>query len=393
MMHMVLPDRLKRGHLIADIEVLRAIAVLVTVLIHQSLLTFRSIPGIDFYFDFSFGVDIFFAISGFVIVRSLLPTLPTTKSAPIFWRSIVAFWIRRIWRIWPTAWLWVGVALCASIFGRSDIWGKPIDVLQDAAAIILQVQNLHRVDPSAVQGPLLLSPYWSLSLEEQFYFLLPFLLFFVPRQRLMPVLAGLVLVQFFLNRYVFGAMPSNVLWAIRCDGLLLGVMIALSLDVRWLRDLLEPVFLGKSRLWRTAYLVLVLFLMSAVAGTHVVWFGTGLIAFLSAGLVWIASYDKNYIMADGVLKRLLVWIGLRSYAIYIIHVPAFYFTQSLWVHLSPANTNFADGHHFWQLLLTGSALIAILSDLNYRFIEVPLRNKGAAIARRLREQPAPETVN
>jgi peptidoglycan/LPS O-acetylase OafA/YrhL len=392
-MHMVLPDRLKRGRLIADIEVLRAIAVLVTVLIHQSLLTLNRIPGIDLYFDFTFGVDIFFAISGFVIVRSLLPTLPTAKAPAIFWRSIVAFWIRRVWRIWPTAWLWVGVALFASIFGRSDVWGKPLDVLQDATAIILQVQNLHRVDVSAIQGPLLLSPYWSLSLEEQFYFLLPFLLFFVPRQRLMPVLAALVLVQFFLNRYVFGAMPSAFLWAIRCDGLLLGVMIALSLDAQWFRELLEPVFLGKSRLWRSACVILALFLMSALAGTHIVWFGTGLIAILSAGLVWIASYDKNYIMADSLLKRLLVWIGLRSYAIYIIHIPAFYFTHSLWAHLSPANTDLGDGRHLWQLLLTGLAMTAILSDLNYRFIEVPLRNKGAAIARRLREQPARELVS
>jgi peptidoglycan/LPS O-acetylase OafA/YrhL len=311
----------------------------------------------------------------------------------VFWRSIVAFWIRRVWRIWPTAWLWVGVALLASIFGRSDVWGKPLDVLQDATAIILQVQNLHRVDVSAIQGPLLLSPYWSLSLEEQFYFLLPFLLFFVPRQRLMPVLAALVLLQFFLNRYVFGAMPSAFLWSIRCDGLLLGVMIALSLDVRWFRDLLEPVFLGTSRLWRAACVLLALFLMASLAGTHIVRFGTGLIAVLSAGLVWIASYDKNYIMADGLLKRLLVWIGLRSYAIYIIHIPAFYFTHSLWAHLSPANTDLGDGRHFWQLLLTGLAMTAILSDLNYRLIEVPLRNKGAAIARRLREEPAREVVS
>lgn len=97
-----------------------AIAVLVTVFQHQSVLTYHRIESIDGYFDFWFGVDIFFVVSGFVIVRSLLPTLAMAKTRQDYWRNIVAFWIRRMWRIWPTAWLWTGFIVAAAMFARSQ---------------------------------------------------------------------------------------------------------------------------------------------------------------------------------------------------------------------------------------------------------------------------------
>lgn len=127
--------------------------------------------------------------------------------------------------------------------------------------------------------------------------------------------------------------------------------------------------------------------MSALSAGHVVTFGTGLIAILSGWLVWVASYDMNYLIAEGWLKRILVWIGLRSFAIYVIHCPAFLVTQSIWAHLSPTGTNLGDGHHVWQLSISAAVLVALLSELNFRFVETPLRRKGAAIAKRLTLEP------
>ena len=377
-------ERVRNHGLIADIEVLRAIAVLVTVFQHQSVLTFARVPRIDPYFDFWFGVDIFFVVSGFVIARSLLPTLPSPKTPDRYWRTIVGFWIRRMWRIWPTAWLWLAVVVVAAFVGRSGAWGKPLPVLQDAAAILLHMQNLHRADATAIAGSEALSLYWSLSLEEQFYFLLPFLLFFVPRERLMGTLAVLVVAQLFWTRWALNTNLSGLLWSIRSDGLLLGVMIALATNVEWVRRLLQPVFLERSRAARWLAIGLPLFLMSALAAGHIIWFGTGLIALLAAWLVWIASYNTDYVIAPGPLKVVLVWIGLRSYAIYLIHIPAFYFTQAIWARLSPG-ADLADGGHLWRLLVTAAVLIAVLSDLNYRLVETPLRRRGAAIAKRVRE--------
>jgi len=386
-MHDVLDTPGRKSHLIGDIEVLRAIAVLVTVFQHQSVLTFHRIEAIDAYFDFWFGVDIFFVVSGFVIVRSLLPTLAMAKNRQDYWRNIVAFWIRRMWRIWPTAWLWMALVVIAAVFARTQAWGKPLSDLQDAVAILLHVFNLHRADGDAIQGVSILSPYWSLSLEEQFYLLLPFLLFIVPRERLISVLALLIGAQLFLTRWALNTNWSGFLWSIRSDGLMLGALIALTLEKRWIRNLLEPLFLAKSRTAKCLSVILPLFLMSALSAGHVVTFGTGLIAILSGWLVWVASYDMNYLIAEGWLKRILVWIGLRSYAIYVIHCPAFLMTLSIWAHLSPAGTNLGDGQHLWQLSITAAVLIVVLSELNFRLVEVPLRRKGAAIAKRFSQEP------
>jgi peptidoglycan/LPS O-acetylase OafA/YrhL len=60
--------------------------------------------------------------------------------------------------------------------------------------------------------------------------------------------------------------------------------------------------------------------------------------------------------------------------------------------LSPPGSVFDDGSYTWQFILTAATVIAILSDLNYRLIEVPLRRKGAAIAKRLRDEPAQREV-
>ena len=201
----------------------------------------------------------------------------------------------------------------------------------------------------------------------------------------------IALTQFFLRRWALEGPPSDILWSIRTDGLLFGVLIAQSLNVQWVRELFEPVFLGHSRAWRFLSVFLPLFLMSALAAGHVIWFGTGLIALLSAWLVWIASYDKNYLIVAGPLKTSLIWIGERSYAIYLIHIPAFYFAQSLWTHAHPLD-DVPENIRISLYIVTAALLIAVLSHLNYRLVETPLRKKGTAIAKRLSEEPYRQQV-
>ena len=64
--------------------------------------------------------------------------------------------------------------------------------------------------------------------------------------------------------------------------------------------------------------------------------------------------------------------------------PAFYFTQSLWAHVYPLDRSEALIVTLYSL--TAALLIATSSDLNYRLVETPLRKKGAAIAKRLRDR-------
>ena len=99
----------------------------------------------------------------------------------------------------------------------------------------------------------------------------------------------------------------------------------------------------------------------------------GAIALLCGLLVWIASYDRDYLLSNGPLKRLLVWVGARSYAIYLIHIPAFYLSRELCFRLG-----WDAGERPLSLLGTSLVLIVVLSELNYRFVESPCRDPAPA---------------
>jgi peptidoglycan/LPS O-acetylase OafA/YrhL len=65
----------------------------------------------------------------------------------------------------------------------------------------------------------------------------------------------------------------------------------------------------------------------------------------------------------------------------MVHIPAYFFTREIWAHLLPPDTHF-DSRFSGHFVLTSLVLILILAELNYRFIETPLRIRGAGIARR-----------
>ena len=108
----------------------------------------------------------------------------------------------------------------------------------------------------------------------------------------------------------------------------------------------------------------------------------GAIAVLSALLVWLASYNRDYLMPTGVFKTLMTWIGSRSYGIYLIHIPAYSLVRELTFRLQAASLPSPAGHPVVTLVLA-FGLIVLLSELNYRLIEMPMRNRGAALVKRL----------
>jgi peptidoglycan/LPS O-acetylase OafA/YrhL len=88
----------------------------------------------------------------------------------------------------------------------------------------------------------------------------------------------------------------------------------------------------------------------------------------------VASYDKGYICPAGRAQRLLIWIGARSYALYLVHPFAFFGTREIMGRLFP-------GHVFndsWLpvFLVLGWGVAFGLAALNYSLIENPLRRRG-----------------
>lgn len=379
---------------IDDIEVLRAVAVLMVLFQHLPNLfpwTMPLLQHIKIYFGFWSGVDIFFVISGFVIARSLLPTLDAYGDRATYYRATVSFWIRRFWRLAPSAWFWLFLSmLLALAFNRSGAFGPFNANFQGAVAGILQVANFRFVEVFGRYPSGATFHYWTLSLEEQFYLLLPFLIFFSGR-RLPLVLAVIVLAQFFIPRMGPEAIGFMQISMLRSDGLALGVLIAL-----WTRHesyrLVEPRLLAGNRLARIATFSLLLFLIAAVSSdrSHIAFFAQGLIALLSAILVLIASYDRDYLWKDGIAKRIMLWIGSRSYALYLIHIPAYFAAREIWFRIEPMPAEY-DMNYALKLGGTAALILVALAELNYRLIETPLRKRGKHIAQAFgsRQIPAP----
>ena len=116
---------------IDDIEALRAFAILLVFFHHlRSDLTWWSNPIKEATQQFAnggTGVGLFLVISGYVIGRSLLPVLDRARVEGNYWNETLAFWLRRFWRLIPSAWLWLSIPLVLSVvFNASGAFGTPM---------------------------------------------------------------------------------------------------------------------------------------------------------------------------------------------------------------------------------------------------------------------------
>jgi|SRR5690554_584606 len=370
---------------IDDIEALRALAVIGVVIHHAqgNLFTWSS-PGIErlgAYFGGWVGVDLFFAISGFVIARTLLPQLRSADNSLVAMQATLAFWIRRAWRLLPSAWLWLVLMLLgAIIFRESGTFGSLRANLEATVAGFLQIANLRFLETFMRSEYGASFVYWSLSLEEQFYLLLPIVVL-MSRRWLVPVLLLIVIYQLVQER-------SLAMMLFRCDGMLLGVLLAI-----WTQhpsyQLLRPEFLRSLPLRGTLPLLVILGCLALLGSDELrtISHRMSIIALLSVLLVWMASYNDDLLMPKP-LRGVAVWLGARSYAIYLIHIPAFFLTREIWQRAHPGAT--AGPEQLMVYILISVTLILVCAELNYRWVEQPLRRHGASVAARISTSPPRE---
>ena len=332
------------------------------------------------------GVDLFFAISGFVIARSLLPTLEGARDLGTFARLTVEFWIRRVWRLWPSSWLWLAMPLllCQG-FNRSGAYGSMQANWSMAVAGVLNLANFHfayvyvhgQIGTAFVQ--------WSLSLEEQFYLLLPIAAFLLRRQ--LPYLLGAILLYaFFIPNHLttLNIVAATYGMMTRGGSVAAGVLLALW-SSHQSYQLCAPTGLARTRTARIALLIgIIALLISLGSQLIIVTFYLGPIALLTAALVWIASYNAGYLWRPGISRRVMEILAARSYSLYLIHIPVFYAMHEIWFRLHGTATP------SWRratlyLALTPLAL-AVVTELNHRLLERPLRDYGKQVARRFAAQ-------
>lgn len=310
------------GEFRPEIQALRALAVVLVVLFH--LWPTRLAGGFV-------GVDVFFAISGFLITGHLLREVGS--GSPV---HLGRFWARRIRRLLPAAFL---VLVASSV---ATVTLLPYRVWQDTATQIgasaLGIQNWvlasNAVDYFAVNNqPSIVQHFWSLSLEEQFYVFWPVLLASLaliarrtsPRWRI-SLLAGGMMVVFTasltwsavsINRAPIVAYFSTFTHAWEFAG---GGLLALGMTVlrrsRWSEmERVRAIF---------SWLGLGMVVFSALTFSGKSSF-PGWIALLPVGgalLVIAAGVSTSRIQSPLPLKsRPVQFIGSASYSIYLWHWP------------------------------------------------------------------------
>lgn len=360
-----------------EIEYLRAVAIILVVVHHAGpFLAWKPIA----YFGAGTGVDLFFCISGFVISQSFQPFFDQHRRDGNWWRAVRAFWVRRIFRLVPSAWLWLLITIgCSWAFNNTDWFLTFEGNLESALLIVPSVTNFGFASGALHANAI----YWSLALEDQFYFVFPFFLFFFRRRWRPVVLIALIIVQIFPNRSIY---EHPYLWNTRCDALMWGCLISQFCGsapyCKW-----EPKFCRRRIAALSINAVLIFLLINLPHAYHLVpnFRAESAEAVISAALVFLASYDVDYVLpVSQPLRVTLAWIGSRSYGIYLIHVVVFGLVRDIgfrgW-HIIPEHAT--EPWYRFAYVLAAFVLIPIFAELNFRFVETPLRRKGKQLAQRI----------
>jgi peptidoglycan/LPS O-acetylase OafA/YrhL len=364
-----------------EIEVLRAIAITMVLIKHMpfNLLFWPSrYTGLIFHSGLWTGVDLFFAVSGFVIARALLPRLDGVTDMTSFIRIAVAFWIQRAWRLLPSSWLWLlaPLPLCL-FFNHSHAYYTLAANWEMCVAGLLDMANFHTAAIYGLQPTGAAFPQWSLSLEEQFYFVLPWAVLGFGRYLVIPL--GLLAVAGFF-------VPNNALtMQLRVWPVAFGVLLAIWSASASYRDL-APTVLAKAWMARNARVGMTLACLFTVGCTSlvVVPFFQGPIAVISVFLVWLASYGQGYLWPAGRSRRILEFIAARSYSLYLVHIPVYFGAHEVWYRLHKLTV--PDHVQAVVLLVATFVTVGLVAEANHRLLEAPLREHGKKLAAAFRNR-------
>lgn len=353
-----------------DIEALRALAIVFVIMAHVP----RLLPPDHWYMafvrnaGFGFGVDIFFCVSGFLVTRSLAKYMPLHPAPGRLLQVARPFLVGRFWRLMPSALFWIlALLFFAAVLGGKGTLLSLRDSLAPALAAALQVSDVTFAACRDAGKCGEFGIYWSLSLENQFYLALPLLAVCAGRRLLPIVFVAAFLVQFFLERQL--ATPTPFLWALRTDALCLGALLALASRTALYRDL-EPTIL-RFPLLALVFAGYLAALLARITVPHpAIPYAMGVTAVLCALLTWIASYDRRYLTGNRVVRAAAVYIGSRSYAIYLTHMLAMSLAAWLAQHGPLAGVARALGPELSVVVFLGLTLL--FSEFNYRVIEMPL---------------------
>ena len=355
----------KRGiQHIPAIDGLRAIAVTAVIFYH---LGFQWIPG-GFL-----GVDLFFVISGYVITRLLLDSI--ARSGGLDLRGFYKARARRL--LPPLVFMIVVTAFYISIWAQDSVKRFLTDTPFSLSGLMnwwLVVKEQDYFE--AIGRPPLLQHTWSLAVETQFYLVWPVLLLIILKRfgkKVIPV-AALAIALFsgtalFLVSLQLDASSSISHVYFGTDTHSIGLFLGAALAVSWIPQNFKSEVSNKAQNFIDFIGVFGLvgilgsFLLIDESSPTAYKIAFPLAAIFGAAIITSIVHPASR-FAPILQNRVLLWIGERSYAIYLWHWVVFQITRPR-VDI--------DGED-WALITLRILVVLALADISLKLVELPIRS-------------------
>ena len=353
---------------IPAIDGLRALAVIAVMLYH---LGFTWIPG-GFL-----GVDLFFVISGYVITRLLLDSIEQSGGL-----DLRGFYLARARRVLPALIFTVTTTTIAIGIWAPDTIKR---LLTDMPFALTGTMNWwlvarHQDYFESIGRPPLLQHTWSLAVEAQFYLLWPLILYFILKRlgkKRIPIAAlviaaasgvALLLVSFSLDASN-ASKVSHVYFG--TDTHSIGLFLGAALAVSWIpqnfttqvskkaQDFIDGIgvfgFIG----------IIATFLLIDETKPTLYKIAFPLAGIFGASIIMSVVHPASR-FAPILQNPIFVWIGQRSYAMYLWH----------WIIFQVTRPSVDLAGQMWALYALRILIVFALADISLRFVEQPIR-RGA----------------
>ena len=359
----------KRGiQYIAAIDGLRALAVLAVMFYH---LGFSWIPG-GFL-----GVDLFFVISGYVITRLLLDSIAQSGGL-----DLRGFYLARARRLLP-ALLFTVVTTTIAI----GIWAPDTirRFLTDIPFALTGTMNWWLVAREqdyfeSIGRPPLLQHTWSLAVEAQFYLLWPLILYFILKRLgknripfaalLIAAASGIALLIVSLSLDASNSSDVSHIY-FGTDTHSIGLFLGAALAVSWIPQNFTTTLTKQAQNFIDGVGVfgfigiLATFLFINESDPTLYKIAFPLAAIFGAAIIMSVVHPASR-FAPILENPVLLWIGQRSYAIYLWH----------WIIFQVTRPTVDLAGQTWALYSLRILIVFALADISLRYVEIPIR-RGA----------------
>ena len=350
---------------IPAIDGLRALAVIAVMFYH---LGFSWIPG-GFL-----GVDLFFVISGYVITRMLLDSIAQSGGL-----DLRGFYLARLRRLLPALlFMFTTTIIAVGIWAPDTIKRLLVDTPFALTGTINWWLVANEQDYfESIGRPPLLQHTWSLAVEAQFYLVWPLILYFILKKfgkKHIPVAAlfiaaasgiALLLVSFSIDA-ANASKVSHVYFG--TDTHSIGLFLGAALAVSWIPQNFRVELSRKGQNFIDGIGVfgfigiLATFLLIDASNPAMYKIAFPLAGIFGAAIIASIVHPASR-FAPVLQNKVLLWIGERSYAIYLWH----------WVIFQVTRPTVDLAGQAWALYSLRILIVFALADISLRYVELPIR--------------------